>query len=62
MEMMELEYNICKGCGKLINVGQRYCKTCERNIYTDKKGREALENLLWELHDKGRLSLKKPGE
>lgn len=62
MEMMELTYNLCKSCGKLIRVGEHYCKACERNIYTDEKGREALEDLLWELRDKGRLSLKKPYE
>jgi len=56
MEMTELTYNLCKNCGKLIRVGEQYCKACEREVYTEEKGREALENLLWELRDKGVLS------
>lgn len=58
MEMTMLNYNLCKGCGKLISVKNSYCKKCERNIYTDEKGREALENLLWEWKDKGIISRK----
>lgn len=53
MEIMELTYNLCRGCGKLIQTHESYCEECERNVYTDEKGRAALDDLLLDLHDRG---------
>lgn len=55
-DLTELDYNICKYCGRLIRDGEEVCSVCEREVYTDEKGKEALRSLLWELRDKGVMS------
>lgn len=55
-DLTELDYNICKHCGRLIRDDRYVCSVCEREVYTDEKGKEALRSLLWELRDKGVMS------
>ena len=52
-DLTDLDYNICKNCGRLIREGEEICSVCEREVYTDEKGREALRSLLWEIRDRG---------
>ncbi len=55
-DLTELDYNICKYCGRLIRDDEEVCSVCDREVYTDEKGGEALRSLLWELRDKGVMS------
>ena len=58
MELTDLEYSICKYCGALIpnKSNDSVCDRCEREVYTDEKGREALKDLLFEIRDRGLTS------